>query len=215
MNFSLRKPLEPPIYHPQVILASQSVGRKTLLEKLGIRFRVLATHIDEEQIIDKDPIKMLKRRAQAKAEEIVKHPNVYGISQTTKTLVIAADSMAILGTKTFGKAKDREDAKRILQSLMGKMHSFATAVSIILLDQGKETQRWEKEVTTKVTMRKLTQPELDLYVARFDFSRFAAGYALNETPWDLVTKIDGSYTNVIGMPFEILLPILRKLEIII
>ncbi len=61
----------------------------------------------------------------------------------------------------------------------------------------------------------MTGPELESYVARYDFTRFAAGYSLNETPWDLVTKVDGSYTNVIGLPFEVLLPILRTIKIIV
>jgi septum formation protein len=74
---------------------------------------------------------------------------------------------------------------------------------------------WEKTVISKVTFRKLSTIELDSYITRFDFTRFAAGYSINEAPWDLVTKIDGSYTNVIGLPFEVLLPILRTLKIII
>ena len=61
----------------------------------------------------------------------------------------------------------------------------------------------------------MSPAEIESYITRFDFTRFAGGYALNEAPWDLVTKIDGSYTNVIGLPFEVLLPILRQLKIIV
>jgi len=205
----------PPVELPiDVILASQSVGRKMLLEKLGIRFRVVVTGVDEDAITDPDPLNMLTRRARAKLEQIITHPRVYSITDMGKSLVIAADSMAIMGKKTYGKATDREDAKRILKELMNYTHTFTTALSIALLDKGKEIKRWEKISQTKVTMKKLTGPEMDIYVGRYDFTRFAASYALNETPWDLVTKIDGSYTNVIGLPFEILVPILRNLEII-
>lgn len=214
MNFSPKKPLEPIVYPTEVVLGSQSVGRKMLLEKLGLRFRVVVTHVDEEKIVDANPLNMLKRRAAAKADELVTHPRVYNLSEVAKSLVIAADSMAVLGKKSYGKATDREDAKRILRELMDHTHIFATAVCVVLFDKTKEVKRWEKTVTTKVTMRKLSNPELDLYVHRYDFTRFAAGYALNETPWDLVTKIDGSYTNVIGLPFEVLLPILRAQEIL-
>ena len=98
---------------------------------------------------------------------------------------------------------------------MGRTHVFATAVTIALFDGTKVKKTWEKTVKTRVTMRKLTPVEIDSYVSRFDFTRFAAAYALNEAPWDLVTKIDGSYTNVIGLPFEVLLPILRQQKIII
>mgnify|MGYP001070390455 CR=1 FL=1 len=66
-----------------------------------------------------------------------------------------------------------------------------------------------------MTFGKLSATELDQYVTRYDFTRCAAAYSLNEAPWDLVKKIDGSYTNVIGLPFEIILPILRSLELIV
>ena len=215
MNLHLTRsgePLPPPPI--DVVLASQSVGRKMLLEKLGIRFRVAHTRVNEETITHADPITMLKKRAAAKADEVMRHPRVYTISEEFKTLVITADSMAILGKKAFGKAVDRSDAREILKALMDKTHAFTTAVVVTLFVGHSPKQKWEKTVTTKVTMKKLNSAELDSYVGRYDFTRFAAGYALNETPWDLVTKIDGSYTNVIGLPFEVILPIFRKLEII-
>ena len=123
--------------------------------------------------------------------------------------------MGIIGKKTFGKSIDREQTREMLKSLMGRTHLFATAITIVLFDGTKAKKIWEKTVKTRVTMRKLTPVEIDSYVSRFDFTRFAAAYAINEAPWDLITKIDGSYTNVIGLPFEVLLPILRQLKIII
>jgi len=215
MNLRLTRsgePLPPPAI--DVVLASQSVGRKMLLEKLGIRFRVAHTRVNEETITHADPVTMLKKRAAAKADEVARHPRVYTISEEFKTLVITADSMAILGKKAYGKAADRADAREILKALMDKTHAFTTAVVVTLYEGHTPKQKWEKTVTTKVTLRKLGASELESYVTRYDFTRFAAGYALSETPWDLVTKIDGSYTNVIGLPFEVILPIFRKLEII-
>jgi len=206
-------PLEPP--KPDVILASQSIGRKMLLEKLGIRFRVVVTRVDEEAITDKKPELTLKKRAAAKAAEVVNHARVYSLPIEREALIVAADSMAIVGAKIYGKSIDRENTREILKNLMGKTHTFATAVNIVLMKDGAAKKTWEKIVKTKVTFRKLTPVEVDSYISRFDFTRFAAAYALNEAPWDLVTKIDGSYTNVIGLPFEVLLPILRQLKIII
>jgi len=97
---------------------------------------------------------------------------------------------------------------------MGKTHTFVTAVKVLYLHGLTVKKMWDAVSKTKVSMRKMTSPELDQYISRYDFSRFAAAYTINEAPWDLVTKIDGSYTNVIGLPFEIILPIFRKLEII-
>jgi septum formation protein len=206
-------PEEPP--KPDVILASQSIGRKGLLEKLGVRFRIVVARIDEDAIIDKKPELMIKKRAAAKAAEVVTHPRVYSIPEERESLIIAADSMAIVGAKTFGKSNDREHTREMLKDLMGKTHTFVTAIHIVLVQENRVKKTWEKIVTSKVTFRKLSTIELESYITRFDFTRFAAGYSINEAPWDLVTKIDGSYTNVIGLPFEVLLPILRSLKIII
>lgn len=215
MNLSFRKSSDPlPEVPVQVVLASQSLGRRMLLEKLGIPFRIAISRIDEEKITDANPLKLLQKRASAKAWDVVGNPRVFTLPQQGKVLVIAADSMGILGKKTFGKSSSREETKEILKALMGKTHTFATAVSAVLIDTLKETKRWEKVVATRVTLRKLTALELEGFVTRYDLSRFAAGFALNETPWDLVTKIEGSYTNVIGLPFEVLLPILRTLNVI-
>ncbi len=216
MNLQFSRPHQPPPPPPlHVVLASQSMGRRMLLEKLGIHFRTVITRIDEEAITHSDPITMLRHRAEAKVHDVITQPRVYLLPDEAKNLVIAADSMAVYGRKTYGKARDREDAKTIVKALMGKTHVFATAIAIVLLDNLKEKKRWEKVVKTRVTLKKLNTIELDSYVNRYDFTRFAAGYALNETPWDLVTKVDGSYTNVVGLPFEVLLPILRNLKIII
>ncbi len=200
---------------PDVILASQSIGRRTLLEKLGLRFRIAVTRLEEDKITDPNPLKTIQKRAIAKATEVVNNPRVYMVPEDREVVVIAADSMAVVGKKTYGKALDRTDATRILKDLMGKSHAFITVVHIVYMNKGKVKKSWTKTASTKVTLRKMTGPELESYVSRYDFSRFAAGYALNETPWDLVTKIDGSYTNIIGLPFEILLPILRTLKIIV
>lgn len=207
-------PEEPP--KPDVILASQSVGRKTLLEKLSLRFRVVVARIDEETITDKKPEIMIKKRAAAKAQEVASHPKIYSLPEEREALIVAADSMAIIGSKTYGKPTDRESARDMLKALMGKTHTFLTAVTIIHLGpEAKVKKVWEKTVSTKVSMRKMNTTELESYVLRYDLTRFSAAHAINDAPWDLVTKIDGSYTNVIGLPFEVLLPILRQLKIIL
>lgn len=216
MNLSFRNTQVPPEEKPfHIMLASQSIGRRMLLEKLGIIFKTVVTNVDEEAIVDKDPMKTIQKRAAAKSEEILKNPRVYMVPPEGRVLVICADSMAILGNKIYGKSLDKDMTKAMLKDLMGKTHTFVTAVKITQLLNGKVVKQWTGVEKTKVTMRKMTGPEVEAYNNRYDFSRFAAGYALNEMPWDLVTKVDGSYTNVIGLPFEHLLPILRKLEIII
>ncbi len=198
-----------------ITLASQSVGRRQILDKMSIRFRVAVTNVEEDRITNADPIKTIKMRAAAKLDEVINHRKVYMIDEKVKNLIIAADSMAVIGKKSFGKPDGREGVKTMLKELMGKTHVFTTALSAGFLDVGGIVKkRWDKTESTKVTMRKMAAAELESYANRFDFSRFAAAYALNDAPWDLVTKIDGSYTNVVGLPAEIILPILRSLELI-
>lgn len=216
MNLSFKPQAIPIEERPiQILLASQSVGRRSLLEKFGLPFRTAVSNVVEEQIVDKDPVKMVKRRAAAKADDIVKNPRVYMLPAEGRTLIIAADSMAVIDKKAFGKPADKEATREMLKSLMGKTHVFTTAMKIILLQGLTVKKSWETVTKTKVTMRRLTPAELESYVARYDFSRFAAAYALNELPWDIVTKVDGSYTNVIGLPFEAFLPIVRSLKMIV
>jgi septum formation protein len=213
LSFASKNQPEVPL-QPDIILASQSIGRRMLLEKLGLRFRVAVTHVDEDKIVDANPLKTIQKRALAKAQDIVNNPRVYMVPDDRDVIIIAADSMAVIGKKTYGKALDRDDAKRMLKEIMGKTHQFTTSLEVVHIDKGVVKKTWSKTVTTKVTLRKLTAPELDMYVAKYDFTRFAAAYSLNETPWDLVTKVDGSYTNVIGLPFEALLPVLKATKII-
>ncbi len=199
-----------------ITLASQSSGRKHLLEKLGIRFRVVVSRIDEDLVVGSDPTSTIKKRASAKLDAILKSPRAYLMDEKIHNLVIAADSMAIIGKKTYGKPTDRENARAMIKELMEKTHTFTTAVAAAYVEAGWQVKkRWEKSESTKVTFGKLSASELDQYVTRYDFTRAAAAYSLNEAPWDLITKIDGSYTNVIGLPFEIILPIFRSLELII
>ncbi len=251
---------------PHVILASASIGRKTLLQKLGVPFQVMLSDINEYNLTDIDVYKKIAKRARAKADNIYKRIaiNVPTSSKKTKPftldaspyIIIAADSEAVLVGKSYGKSRDKAHTKEMLAELMGQTHEFVTATCIInftchpkhsdrsnqptgrerkiatertgryvpSLDfsgrtprndiKVKEINRWENTTKTRVTLRRLTNAELTDYLTRYDFYRFAAAYTLNETPWDLVTKIDGSYTNVIGLPFEVLLPILRKVQLI-
>lgn len=198
---------------PHLILASASIGRKGLLEKLGVPFTVLPSSIDEETINDLDPKVRLINRARAKAEDVLKQlPSRFPLSPSPY-LIIAADSEAILNEKTYGKSRNRAHAKEIVSALMGHTHDFYTATCIIKMQNNQEKNRWEDLTLTKVSMRNMSSQELNEYISGYDFTRFAAGYTLNETPWDLITKVEGSYTNVIGLPFEVILPIFRRMNL--
>ncbi|MEK7119108.1 MAG: Maf family protein, partial [Patescibacteria group bacterium] len=146
LSFTSKNAPPPPPPLPDVILASQSAGRKMLLEKLGIRFRVAVARIDEDAVTDSDPYLLVRRRAEAKTKEVVTHPRVYSLAEDRPSLIIGADSMAIMGKKAYGKAPEREDARNMLKALMGKTHLFTTAVHMVLWENGKVKKSWEKVV---------------------------------------------------------------------
>lgn len=206
----------------KLILASKSEGRKKLLEYLKIPFEIIPSAIDEEKIIARSPIDTLRLRARLKCEDVAARPAVAG-------LIISADSGAILGNQLIGKPKDRNDALRILSLLSGKTHLFATAVYIIKLQTNSSNNTTpgvlrsdspgvlKAEIVLNgisksfVTFRKLKGEEIDFYLSKTDYKRFAASYAIVSAQ-DFITEVKGSISNVIGLPLELLVPILKKLD---
>ena len=222
---------------PQLILASRSVGRKELLEQLGVAFEVKISTIDEQSITDSNHFVTIQKRSHAKANDVANrhsgksaswrtHPESRSWTHfdysaqgqddlsSTPSLILAADSGAILDSELFGKPKNKEDAFRIITRLSGRTHILATAMTVMEIN-GKTIKTVHDSITqTAVTFKNTTEPERRAYTNRYDLTRFAGAYALNVTPWDLITKIEGSYTNVIGLPFEKLLPVLTSFRVI-
>ncbi|KKS54815.1 MAG: maf-like protein [Candidatus Gottesmanbacteria bacterium GW2011_GWA1_42_26] len=214
---------------PHIILASASIGRKTLLQKLGVPFSIQVSAVDEDKIVTKDPYKMLALRARAKAEDVATKIIQLSNSQINTNYPIEKN------TRRYTLDANKRHAKTIVQALNGQTHDFVTGTTIIHLssvipgltgnltkkdprfredDKFVEINRWENISTTRVTCRQMTESEIERYTSRYNFRKFAAAYALNETPWNWITKIDGSYTNVIGLPFEVVLPIFKDLKLI-
>jgi len=189
-----------------LILASQSLGRRELLEYLRVSFKVIATDLDEEKIVAENPLETLKLRARLKAESAAgKTSSSFGTY-----LILSADSGAILDGKLIGKPKNKKEAVQILQTLSGRTHEFVTAVYILVLDQNRLDNRGSlsKTSSSRVTFRKLTTEDINTYLAVTDFTRFAGSYALISAQ-NFITKIEGSLSNVIGLPLELIIPIFR------
>lgn len=187
-----------------LILASSSIGRKRVLKNLGLKFVIIPANIDESKFRAVNPVELLKKIAKAKALAVAKKlaANHY--------LIIAADSMVIFAGKTFGKPKTLKEAKRILVMLSGKTHEFLTGLCIF---NTKTNKMYQVSGKTKVKFEKLTQKEIDDYVAAAPVTLFAGAYSLEEEGAGILkTKIKflGSKTNVLGLPVEKLTPILRK-----
>ncbi len=182
----------------KIILASESPRRKKLLEQLGLGFDVIPSNSDEESIRENEPSTLVKKLAATKASSVA---GMVGKGH----LVIAADTEVVFGGKTIGKPKDREDAKAMLRMLSGKKHDVYTGVCTINTSTGRVMQGVEASV---VNFRSLTDEEIEMY-ASMDITLGCAGaYAVQSEP-SPVASVDGSYTNVVGLPTEKLIPMLR------
>lgn len=217
----------------QLILASSSETRKKILKSLGLKFKVVPSHLDESKISATNPKLLVQKLAKAKAETVTQNlklpyskptivDRLYG-SSGADYLILAADSMALLGSQTIGKPKNRKDAERILKLLSNKTHQFITGLYII---NTKTNQSWQKLAVSQVTFKKINHQEIEDYVSKNQVTRYAGGYAIvppkdfnfktiNQGQSKIIKKVEGSLTNVMGLPVEVLLPILRENQLII
>jgi septum formation protein len=112
-------------------------------------------------------------------------------------LVLAADTDVILDGEILGKPLDAGDAKRMLHRLRGRVHEVLTAVVVVDPISG---ERWEELVRSVVTIRDLSDDEIDGYVAMGEPLDKAGGYAIQGEAASMVSNVDGCYTNVVGLP---------------
>jgi septum formation protein len=173
------------------ILASSSTARRKLLK--GYRFKVVPPGVRE--VRRRTLRATVVANAKLKAAEVARRfPN---------TWVLAADTMIAFRGRIYGKPRDRKDAARLLRLLAGKTHVLGTGA---VLQKGRF--RLVRYVTSRVTLR--PDPPIEKIVAGLDPTRFAGGYAVRRRD-PLIARIDGSLTNVIGLPMEVLAPLLRNL----
>lgn len=204
----------------KLILASASKGRKHLLNLLKIPYEIMPTDIDEEKIFGKTPLETIRLRAKHKIDKFMQLHNF-----VSDCLVLAADTEVVFNNQLIGKPKDFEDGKRILKLLSGKTHEVISAFYIIRLtlrartgsdpktyknNDSRITKVWKDYDISRVTFKKLTTEEIKRYLKLTDYKRYTGGYALLASPQDFVIKIEGSLSNVIGLPLEKVIPILRE-----
>lgn len=173
----------------QLVLASRSPARKEILQRTGIAFTVDVSNYKEDMTLSMPPQELAKYLSKGKALDVAaRHKNA---------VVLGADSFAELNGQLMGKPHTNEKAKQMLRGLSGQAHSFITGFTIIDSDSKKEVSGVS---VTKVYFKKLTAKDIDNYLAREDVLNNAGAYIIQELGSVLVEKIDGSYTNVMGLP---------------
>lgn len=175
-----------------LILASASPRRRRLLEDAGIPFLVREPSVEEWAPEWGDPHAVALANARAKALAV------------PGDVVLGADTVVAVGHRLLGKPRDAEDARRILKTLSGTTHSVVTAV---VLAAGGRTL--ERSVETRVTMRPMSEEEISAYVASGESMGKAGAYAIQEKGDRFVTRVEGPWDNVVGLPVEAVRELLR------
>jgi septum formation protein len=176
---------------PVLILASASPRRAELLRELELAFTVVPSDATEVESGHLTARELAQLNAHRKARAVAKrHPDA---------LVLGADTVVVLGTKLYGKPRNREHAARMLGDLEGRTHQVVTGLSLMHLREHRERLLVE---WTDVRFRPLTEGEIIRYLDRIDPLDKAGAYAIQEFGELLVEEIVGSFTNVVGLPVE-------------
>ena len=175
---------------PPLILASASPRRAELLQAAGIPFDIDAADVDETLLPGEPPHLYVARLAEAKARAVAR--------RAPDRPVLGADTVVVAGDSVLGKPADPADAVRMLESLSGRTHLVLTGVCVVA------TGRVSVEVAlTTVEFRPLDPAEIQWYLASGEPMDKAGAYAIQGLASRFVTRIDGSYSNVVGLPVEL------------
>jgi septum formation protein len=187
---------------PELILASSSPRRQELLREIGIPFQVQAANIDEDQIMGEVPSAYALRLAREKAQVVAMHyPQSY---------VLGADTIVVVDGEVLGKPKDQGEAVRMLRLLSGRGHEVITAVSLVAPGTvAPGTLAETRASTTKVYFRELAEDEIQRYVAGGEPMDKAGAYAIQGGASRWADRIEGEFSNVVGLPLSLVTDMLR------
>jgi septum formation protein len=183
----------------RLVLASASPRRSALLRRLGIGHEVDPAHVDESELPGESPDAHVSRLARAKAREVAaRHPDA---------LVLAGDTVVVRGGGILGKPATAGEAEAMLVSLAGRTHSVVSGIALVDPRNGRVHQRVE---TARVHFRDFDTDTARAYVATGEPMDKAGGYGIQGMGAALVTRIDGDYHTVVGLPVAALVDLLAE-----
>lgn len=185
-----------------LVLASASPRRRQLLAEAGFTFEVIASAVDEEGLIDSAaaPDRAAEALAQAKARDVADRLRRPG-------MVLGADTLIACEGEILGKPRDADHARQMLHRLSHTRHCVITGVALIEAPAGRT--RVESAVSW-ITMRPMSPDDIEAYIATGAWIDKAGSYAVQEGADKFITAIDGSYTNVVGLPMELVIRLLAE-----
>jgi len=187
----------------KIILASQSPRRRHLLERAGLRFTVIPSEFDEAAVSASTPDDYVRILAEEKARDIGrKHPDAW---------VIAADTVVVVDGRILGKPASTPQARDMLRRLSGRTHQVLTGYCIC---QVSGARMFADTVRTDVLFKTLSEEEIEWYIQTGEPFDKAGAYAIQGIGTFLVKRINGSYTNVVGLPVCEVIEILIREKVV-
>jgi septum formation protein len=188
----------------RLILASKSPRRYDLLKQLGLDFEAIPSKIEEGFIPGESPREHVIRLAEAKSLDVG--------NRFPERWVVGADTIVYVDGSILGKPKDRQEGLEMLRLISGKEHRVVTGVSVLHFNRGK---RGCEAVETAVRVKSLNPAEIEWYIGTGEPFDKAGGYGIQGIGSFMIESINGSYTNVVGLPLCELLQMLVGLGALI
>jgi septum formation protein len=186
-----------------IYLASASPRRRELLRQIGVEFEVMPSHVLEVRAAGETPAAYVQRVARDKAQFVASQLRERGLPIFP---VLGADTEVVLGDDILGKPQDREHGLAILRRLAGRTHDVLSAISII--GQGEEHATLS---ASRVTFSALTEAEIAQYWETGEPLDKAGAYAIQGMAARFITRLEGSYSGVMGLPLHELAVLLKKI----
>ncbi|MCK8815867.1 Maf family protein [Natroniella sulfidigena] len=183
----------------KIILASSSPRRRELLARLGVKFEVRPSKIDENKVKEDRPDRLVQKLSFLKAEDVI---------NTQDEIVIAADTVVSLDNKILGKPKDSEEAFRMLTKLSGQKHQVLTGTTVLTAQR-----RLTDYQATSVSFKELTAQEIEEYIATGEPLDKAGSYGIQGMGAVFVKEINGCFYNVVGLSLYNLRKMLTELGV--
>jgi len=177
-----------------LVLASASPRRGDLLRRAGLHFEVMPSDVPEEARAGEHPRALVERLAAEKAAAVRSR-----LPERPRRLVLGSDTVVVLADEILGKPRDAEEAVAMLLRLVGRTHSVWTGVAVFATDSARPSVR---SIESQVTLRAAAEAELRAYAATGEPLDKAGAYALQGEGRRFVSRVEGSESNVIGLPLE-------------
>lgn len=186
----------------RIILASTSPRRKELLKQIGLDFDIVPSAYEEDMSLKLKNSELAKTLAYGKARDVA--------DKIKKGVIIGSDTFIVFQGKRIGKPKDKKDAQRTLKMISGKWLLNYSGIAIIDTKNKRELTDYE---ITKVKIKELDNKEIDAYIATGEPLDKAGAFGIQGRGAVFIEKINGCYSNVVGLPLYKLYINLKKLNI--